>query len=148
VLGPRAVDDPPEVRSILARRYRCRRCGAVVVVVPEGVGRRIAYGVVAIVLALGRWAVDGRPAREVRAEVSPFAIVGATAASGWRSLGRWTRTVERLFPGVPQFIEPTCRARARRVLAFAASFAPRTTGALLVDALQGAARAARWTSEA
>jgi hypothetical protein len=117
-------------------------------VVPEGVGRRIVYGLFAIVLALGRWAFDRRPAREVRSWVSPFAIVGASAASGWSSLRRWARTAERLFPGVPPFTEPTQRAHARRVLAFVASFAPRTTGSLVFDALHGAARAARWTSEA
>jgi hypothetical protein len=116
-------------------------------VIPDGVGRRIAYGLFAIVLALGRWAFDQRHAREVRTEVSPFAVVGTSAAIGWSSLGRWVRTVERLFPGVPRFTEATRRAHARRVLAFVASFAPRTTGSLVFDALHGAARAARWTPE-
>src|SRR5690606_13407354 len=117
-------------------------------VVPRGVVRRHAYGAVAIVLALGKWALEERPAREVRDEVSPFGIVGATAAIGWASLGRWARGAARVFPGLPALREPTQRALARRVLAFVASFAPRTTGALLLDALEGASHAAaRWTSE-
>jgi hypothetical protein len=148
VLGPRGLDESSEIRSAWVRRYRCRRCDAITTVVPRGIARRHAYGVVAIVLALGKWAVEERSAREVRGEVSPFGIVGTTAATGWASLGRWARGAARLFPGLPALCEPTQRALAGHVLAFVASFAPRTTGALLLDALEGASHAAaRWTSE-
>lgn len=116
-------------------------------VVPRGVARRLLYGVFAIVLALGKWAALQRPAKEVRREVSPFGVVGALAAAGWASLGRWASRATRMFPGLPTLHEPTRRALARRVLAFVASFAPRTTGALLFDALEGASHAAaRWPS--
>jgi hypothetical protein len=52
----------------------------------------------------------------------------------------------RLFPAVPTFVEQTCRQKAQRLLALVASFASRTTGAVLVDALAGAVHAARGPS--
>ena len=112
VLGPRALDDASEIRSVGVRRYRCRRCDAIATVVPRGVVRRHAYGAVAIVLALGKWAVEERPAREVRGEVSPFGIVGATAAIGWASLGRWSRSASRMFAGLASPTECTRRELA------------------------------------
>jgi hypothetical protein len=38
------------MRVLLVRRYRCRRCGAVAVVVPRGVLRRRHFGASAIAL--------------------------------------------------------------------------------------------------
>ena len=85
-LGGRSV-----VGEITLRRYRCRRCSAVVVVCPHGVLPRLRYGAVAIALALALWSVEGLAAAEVRSRVSPFGVVGHDARRGWRSLRRWAR---------------------------------------------------------
>ena len=97
--GPGEFGDVPAVIGILARRYRCRGCGAVIVVVPRGVVRRRLYSAGAIALALAAWAVSGQTPAAVRARVSPHRIVGPTAATGWASLRRWARAVRvcRLF---------------------------------------------------
>jgi hypothetical protein len=90
------------VIGILARRYRCQSCGAVIVVLPRGVIRRRLYSAGAIAIALALWAVTGLAPAAVRARVSPHRIVGPTAAEGWASLRRWARSVRggRLFPVV------------------------------------------------
>ena len=46
---------------VLARRYRCTACGAVLVVVPRGVGRSLRYTLEAIAYALSLWGY-ARPA--------------------------------------------------------------------------------------
>jgi hypothetical protein len=79
--------------ALVARRYQCQSCGAIVLVVPRGVVCRRLYSAAAIALALALWGVKGLAAAEVRRRVSPFAIVGATAAAGWASLRRWSRAV-------------------------------------------------------
>jgi hypothetical protein len=145
MLGPRAAGDPSEVRTLTARRYRCRRCGAVLLVVPRGIVRRRLYTLHAIVLALAMWALDRNSAKLVRKIISPFRVVGATAAAGWASLERWVRDSDRIFAGAPPPVACTRRQRAASLLAWVASFAPRTTGALPVDALLGAERAATWS---
>lgn len=145
LLGPVAYGEPALVTAIQTRRYRCRACGATLVVQPLGIAARFAYTVVAIVTALGRWS-EGAPAAATRREVSPFATVGAAAATGWASLRRWTKAARRLFVGAPVFTEATLRQTARRLLAYVASFAPRTTGALFEDAVAGAVHAARGPS--
>ena len=94
--------DPPAVSGVLARRYRCQGCGAVIVVVPRSVVGRRLYSAGAIALALAAWAVNGQTPTAVRGRVSPHRLVGPTAASGWASLRRWARAVRagRLFPVV------------------------------------------------
>lgn len=75
---------------MVSRRFRCRECSAVCVVVPGGVqpGRR--YLKPAILLALALWSVRGLPALVVRDLISPYKIVGASV-TGWASLRRWAR---------------------------------------------------------
>lgn len=90
-LGPEEPGGRSVVGEITARRYRCRRCSAVIAVVPRGVLPRLRYGAVAIALALALWSTEGLPAAAVRARVSPFRVVGHEAQRGWRSLGRWAR---------------------------------------------------------
>jgi hypothetical protein len=138
VYGPLGADDGSAIRSLLGRRYRCLRCRAVLLVLPRCIGRRLVYTLYSIVLALASWAVDAKPLRLVRAVVSPFRVVGAAAAVGWSSVKRWVRHAGRIFDGAPPLVEGTWRQRARRLLAFIAAFAPRTTGNLKLDALQGA----------
>lgn len=68
-------------------------------------------------LALALWALEGWSARQVRAAVSDWRHTGA-AASGWRSLARWTRQVAagRLFSG----LQVPGAKRPREVAAWAA----------------------------
>ncbi len=100
--GPVTPGGLPELIGILVRRYQCQPCGAVVVVVPRGVLRCRLYSAAAIALALALYGVAALAPSEVRRRVSPLGIVGATAATGWASLRRWSRAVraERLFPSV------------------------------------------------
>lgn len=114
-LGPEQLGGRSVVASITVRRYRCVRCTAVLVVVPRGVLPRLRYGAVAVALALARWSVEGVPASRVRAEVSPFRVVGHDARRGWRSLRRWARGSP--WPGTAKGIAAkTARESAARVV--------------------------------
>jgi hypothetical protein len=91
--GPPDATAPPEVGEVVCRRYHCLACGAVILVAPRGVLRRRLYSASAIALALALWGLDGLTAGAVRHRVSPWRIIGATAALGWSSLRRWARAV-------------------------------------------------------
>lgn len=71
-----------EITEVLARRYVCCACGAVVLVVPAEVARRHLYTLCVIAGALAAWSHGVLPARAVRAEYGAFPIMGA-AARGW-----------------------------------------------------------------
>ncbi len=129
--GPAAPGGLPELIGILIRRL----CGAVVVVVPRGVLRRRLYSAAAVALALALYGVAGLTRPEVRRRVSPFAVVGATAAAGWASLRRWSRAVRagRLFPVVRALpAEATLRQVAARAATTLAAYAPGGRG-LAID---------------
>lgn len=89
VWGPRSPDGAPELTTIRARRYECQGCGACMVVVPADVLPGRLYSGPAIALALALWALLGMAAAAVRTRISPFSIVGATAAGRWITLRRW-----------------------------------------------------------
>lgn len=95
VRGPHAVGAPAAMVTVRARRYECQRCGTCMVVVPGEVLPRRLYTASAIGLALALWALLGRTAAQVRAEVSPFAVVGVATAGRWTTLRRWARDVAR-----------------------------------------------------
>jgi hypothetical protein len=133
--------------AITARRFRCVPCGAVIIVVPrEIVGRRM-YSASAIGFALALYGLALASAAEVRQRVSPPAILGDAAATGWATLTRWARAVRRreLFPSVP-LPDPgsTLRLVAARAAAALAAHADPTTRALADEqrAFLGAAHAA------
>ena len=71
------------------RRFECQRCGACMVVVPRELQPRRLYTASAIGLALALWGLMGATEAATRARVSPFAIVGAAAATRWVTLRRW-----------------------------------------------------------
>jgi hypothetical protein len=100
--GPVEPGGVADLIGVLVRRYLCRSCRAVVVVGPRGIAPGRLYAAGAIALALALWGCGGRPARQVRRQVGPFPVVGATAAAGWASLRRWSKAVRagRLFPMV------------------------------------------------
>ena len=114
--GPAELGGAPGLIGVLLRRY----CGAVVVVGPRGISPGRLYGAGAIALALALWGGSGLTPAATRRRVSPFAIVGATAAAGWASLRRWSRAVQagRLFPAVRAL---PAGSRLRQVAARAAT---------------------------
>ena len=124
--GPVELGAAAVLVGILARRYQCQGCGAVVMVVPRGIVRRRLYSASAIALALALYGVAALAPGEVRRRVSPLQIVGATAAAGWASLRRWSRAVRagRLFPVVRALpAEATLRQVAARAATTLAAYA-------------------------
>jgi hypothetical protein len=149
----REVRGPPEavagaaVVVVVARRYRCVPCGAVLIVVPCEVRGRRVYSVSAIGLALALWGLLGATAAQVRRRVCPAKVLGAAGATGWATLRRWARDVgrRRLFPSSPN-PGPSASLRivaAKASSALAASADP-TTRALPIEhrAFLGAAHVA------
>jgi hypothetical protein len=133
--------------EVVARRYRCVPCGAVLIVVPCEVRGRRVYSASAIGLALALWGLLGATAAQVRRQVCPATVLGAAGAMGWVTLRRWARGIVRrqLFPSVPP---PGPCASLRGVAAIAASAlaasAEPTTRALPIEhrAFLGAAHVA------
>ncbi len=133
--GPAELGTAGVLMAILARRYQCQPCGAIVMVVPRGLLPHRLYSAAAVALALALWGVAGWAPAQVRGRVSPFAIVGATAAAGWASLRRWSRAVRagRLFPVVRTLpAEATLRQVAARTATTLAAYAP-GAGGLSID---------------
>ncbi|HTP25568.1 MAG TPA: hypothetical protein VMK12_07905 [Anaeromyxobacteraceae bacterium] len=130
--GPPDATAPPVVIEVVGRRYECQECGAVLLVVPGGILRRRLYSAAAIALALAVWSLEEKAPAEVRARVSPWRLVGATAAEGWASLRRWAKAVRggRLFPVVRAL---PGEVRLRQVAARAAT----TLAALVPSSLEG-----------
>jgi len=89
--GLRAPFEPPALLALLARRYACQRCGAVLLVVPAAVAPRRLFDVATIAFALARWRHDGVASDAVRAEVSPLRFVGDSARRAWSQIRRWAR---------------------------------------------------------
>jgi hypothetical protein len=101
--GPSEVGAVPGEVTIMQRRFRCRSCGAVMVVAPAQVLRYRLFSVGAIVWALSLFGCDGLSPRRVRERVSPWRVVGAAAARSWQALREWVRAAEaglllRLWP--------------------------------------------------
>lgn len=130
--------EPPELTEIHARRYACRACDAVLVVVPSGVARGYRYSLSAIAWALALWAYERATARSVRERTSTAKVIGDAAPNRWASLPRWTRCALALFGIAPNGVGTT-RDRAVRIACFIASRAPHTAGPVPIDAFSGAA---------
>lgn len=131
--GPLDPTGPPQTVQIQLRRYLCRSCHAVVLVMPQGVVPRRYYTAPALALALALFALCRLPAKEVRKRVNPWQVVGATAADGWSTLVRWCKALQKgeLF----DFIRPcpadfTLRQVAERAAATFLSLAPPGTQGL------------------
>lgn len=118
---------------VKTRRYRCCGCGALIEVVPAEVAPRRHYSRCAIGLALALFGVARESAAAVRRRVSPFGVVGSTAAIGWATLRRWIRAVRAgaLFPGVRAVPSDwTARQAAERIAMSLAAHAPPSSAAL------------------
>ena len=125
--GPQEPTGPAQLVLLWTRRYQCQCCTAIVQVVPQGVLPRRYYAAPAIALALVLFALRGLPAAQVRSRISPFGVVGATAAAGWTTLVRWCRALRNgtLFPHVrPCPADFTLRQVAQRCAAAIGSLAP------------------------
>jgi hypothetical protein len=146
VAGPVAPGSPPSIMTILARRYRCSACRAVIIVVPGQVHGRRVYSVSAIGLALALWGLLRATAIHVRRCVGMAKLLGYEAAVGWATLRRWARDVAqgRLFPSTPQSATPaSLRQIAAHAAAALAASADPTTRELPIEhrAFLGAAHA-------
>ena len=126
--------------EILARRYICRACGAVALVVPADVARRCLYTLSVISAALAQWSHGGSSAAAVRSVFGAFSLLGA-AATGWPSLVRWSSMAERLWARIGRLPCSSPRALAHRVSAKLSAFAPVPLGRVLVDCVAGAVHA-------
>jgi hypothetical protein len=124
--------------EVVTRRYACRACGAILVVVPREVGRAHRYTLSAIAAALSWWSHGRQTAASVRARVSTAKVIGASSSKRWASLSRWTRCALSLF-GLAPPEHGTMRERAARVASFVAAHAPVGTGSVPRDAHFGAA---------
>jgi hypothetical protein len=125
--GPTAPDATPVVQVVALRRYRCVGCAAVIAVVPRDVEPRRHYSRPAIALALALWSLAHLSPAEVRRRISPWPIVGATAAAeGWCSLRRWARAAGagRLFKAVDRELVGTLREIAGWLAVLALGHAP------------------------
>jgi hypothetical protein len=129
--GPLTPDGGPADTVIKARRFLCRACHGVLLVVPRGVaaGRRYAAAVIAWALAL--FGVVGLPPGEVRRRCSPDTVVGYAAAGRWATLRRWATAIRqgRLFARAHLRLgaaDQTPRAIAARAAQTLAAFAPPT----------------------
>jgi hypothetical protein len=123
--GPTGAGEPPSLVVLRVRRYLCR-CGASVTVVPTETRQRRLYSAPAIGWALGLYGLARMTARAVRAETSPWRVVGATAAAGWTTLRRWVQAVRRgaLFACVrPCPLGFSARQVAERVATTVAAYA-------------------------
>ena len=143
VRGPEEPNAPPRIVTVPTRRYRCRACRAVIVVVPRGVTARRHFSAPAIGLALLHFGVEDASADEVAHRVGLW----GTGASAWRTLARWTRAIARgaLLPrarvrSVPEDWPP--RLVAERAATTLASLAPSSAASLAERVFAGAVLAA------
>ncbi len=144
--GPlEALGDPVEV-TLRVRRYLCRPCQALIVVVPLGVIAGRLFAAAAIGLALVLFGVEGLALAKVRQRVSPWQRVGATAHGSWLGLRRWVRAIRagRLFVSVRRSpAHHSARQVAERAAMTLAALAPPSLAAAKIAerVFAGAARA-------
>jgi hypothetical protein len=135
--GPVEPGQVPVSTTILARRYRCLECGAVVVVVPRGMSRALRYTLDAIGYALALWGYARATAEQSRRAVSTAKARGFSGPEQWSSLRRWASGATRIFGARAPSRDGTLRERAGRVAAWLAAQAPLPTGAVPCDAFFG-----------
>jgi hypothetical protein len=114
--GVLAVGEAPGMVTVLARRYACQRCGAVMTVVPAGMLAQRQYSVPSFAVALYLWLLGGQSDRRVREQVCAWQLRGRNPR-GWAQLYRWTRDAASLF-ALPRPVAALSDVRetARRVL--------------------------------
>ena len=121
--GPTAADATPAIQIVPVRRYVCRRCDAVMTVVPREVEPRRHYARSAIALALARLGLLRETARTIRRAVSPWRVA---TTPGWPTLRRWIAAARRgvLFASARPLVSSTPIQIAERVAQIALAHAP------------------------
>jgi hypothetical protein len=122
--GPLTVGGVAELVTILARKYECQDCGAVMTVVPCGVLPGRLYTGQAIALALWLFALEALSGVAVRSRVSPWRVTGRSGRRGWAQLYRWVRDAGRLFRTVRPIAENVPHDVVQRVLWSLVAMAP------------------------
>lgn len=143
--GPLSADGPSEIIEVRLRRYRCTPCSAVIIVGPRGLVHRRLYSAAAIGLSLALWSLQNQPAAEVRRQVSPWAVVGAAAATSWATLRRWSRALKtgelwpRLMQSAPaaSTLRQSAEAAAVRLAALSGEVGPAWIAAFVGSARAG-----------
>lgn len=137
VEGPDEPGEAAKSTTMLARRYRCMACGAVLVVVPRGVGRALRYTLDAIGYALALWGYGRATAEQTRQAVSTATARGFSAPEQWSTLRRWAAGAARIFGSGTPSTGGTLRDRAARIAAWLTSRSPLPTGQVPRDAFFG-----------
>lgn len=114
-----AKDEGARTLTLHARRFRCRACSAILVVVPRAVSAGRHFERRAIAAALYLFGVAGWAMHAVRTRLG-----GLGAGSRWRTLARWCDAASdgRLFGRIGNGAEPRRRVAAgaaMRLLALA-----------------------------
>ena len=125
------VDLPCSVIEVLLRRYRCRRCAAVMIVGPSELSPRRRYTLGAIALALALWSLGEVAAHAVRSRVSPQQRIGDGTLGRWPVLRRWARSAPALF-AIDDVDDAGPRVIAARVCRVLAARAPPSARALAI----------------
>ena len=123
--GPPSAAAAPATRALYVRRYLCRHCGAVLVVVPPQVLARRHFAAGAIALGLLLFGKLGVSASHAAKRIGSW----ATGPGAWRTLRRWIHAIDEgnLFHGVrrsPRGWSP--RRRAERAAMTLAALVPET----------------------
>jgi hypothetical protein len=137
VEGPDEPGEAAKSTTMLARRYRCVACGAVLVVVPRGVGRARRYTLDAIGHALALWGYARATAEQARRAVSAAKARGFSSPEQWSSLRRWASEARLIFGSDAPSTGGTLRDRAGRVATWLAAHALVPTGQVPRDAFFG-----------
>jgi hypothetical protein len=138
VEGPHEPDEDATDVEVLCRRYVCNACGAILVVVPRGIGRALRYSLSAIAYALALWGYSRATAAQARAATSTAKARGFTSPEQWSSLRRWTSQARSIFgPGAPN-TGSSLRERAARLATWLASHALLASSQVPRDAFFGA----------
>ena len=142
VRGPASVSEGPTIRTIFARRYRCRRCGRLTTVLPKGLCARRHYSASAIGLSFCLFGIRRMSIAETRRRICPWGAGFETTR--WNTLLAWLTAIEQgqllslVRPSPPWF---SLRARAERAATTLSALAT-TPGSAEQEVFEGAALAA------
>lgn len=142
VRGPAHPAGQPETQVLRVRRYRCRRCGGLTTVLPQGLTARRHYSASAIGLALCLHGLQGLSIAETRSRVCTWPMGFETER--WTTLSIWVAAIgqARLFPRVrPALPTASLRSRASRAAATLCAVAL-CGGGIEAQVFEGAALAA------
>ncbi|NNB92085.1 transposase family protein [Corallococcus exiguus] len=131
VLGPVEWGEVPLALTVGVRRFLCTSCRATCTVGPREVLTRRLYSAPAVALALALFGLLLRPVAQVRAQVSPWRVVGPSSAGSWCALFAWVRAVRGggVFAALPPCPEDwSARRVAARAAGALAARAPEAVG--------------------